>query len=149
MLGTLVGPGIQHDKRGKTALPDSETLTGMVNLANALKLKEGKGKGISFHVALCTVDDDGPAKVSAYNDFVNEKKGAAVCYEDVVMPVALGPGHILVHQSVAPCTRCRSGYKNWARQRRCTIVVSADEGYDQSGDNKVFIFAPTGLVFFG
>lgn len=83
------------------------------------------------------------------NQFVREKTGASVCYEDMILPLQVQQGHIIVHQSVAPCTRCRSGYKKWAENLGGTIVVSADEGYDRSGDNPVFIFTPTGLVFYG
>jgi hypothetical protein len=154
-LATLYGFGgdgtrVDHNKRGKTGLPAAETLSKMVGRADGLKLKDVKGKGISFHVAHCAIGGDGnPALTTLLNQFVNDKPGAAVCYEDVVLPRAAGPGHILVHQSMAPCTRCRAGYKEWARSRGCTIIVSADEGYDGSGDNKVFVFCPTGRVFFG
>ncbi|MDF5829184.1 hypothetical protein P4233_20275 [Pseudomonas aeruginosa] len=29
-----------------------------------------------------------------------------------------------------------------------TIVVSSDDGYDGAPDNTIFLFAPTGLVFY-
>jgi hypothetical protein len=149
-LQTLYGPNVDHNRRGKTGLPAAATLRNMVNQADGLRLDKGKGRGIKFHVAHCAVGGDGALTVTTkLNRFVREKPGSAVCYEDTILPIEIPEGHILVHQSVAPCLRCRSGYKAWAQERLCGVIVSADEGYDQSGDDKVFIFTPTGLVFFG
>lgn len=148
-LQTICGPTVDHNKRGKTNLPAATTLLAMVNQACKLSLISGLGSGIKFHVALCAVSNQGMTITSKLNKHQKEKTGSAVCYEDMVLPIEMTPGHILVHQSVAPCKRCRAGYKAWAQSRQCSIIVSADEGYDQSGDNKVFIFCPTGMVFVG
>ena len=149
-LQTLVGANVDHNKRGKSALPDAPILGNMVQKANSLKLKEGNGKGISFTVAEGTVNPDGSVNAAQkFKDFVNVKAGAGVCYEDSVLPLAIANGHVLVHQSVAPCKRCRAGYKAWAQQLNATIVVAADDGYDGAPVNSTFIFSPTGLVFFG
>ena len=61
---------------------------------------------------------------------------------------AVIPGNIIVRQSVAPCTRCRAGYRQLAQNGPRTIVVSSDDGYDGAPDNTIFLFAPTGLVFY-
>src|ERR1041385_5819973 len=145
-LNTLWGAGVQHDKRGKTELPAALTLGKMADKAQGLKVKESKGKGIGFSVVHCTIGNDGTTLncTEKFNKFVNQKSGAAVCYEDTFLPIEIPAGHILVRQTVAPCTRCRSGYRAWAQDRRCTIIVSADEEYDQSGKNPVFVFTPTG-----
>jgi hypothetical protein len=50
-LKTLIGVGVDHDKRGKTDLPNATALGNMVQAADKLKLKEGNGKGISFTIA--------------------------------------------------------------------------------------------------
>ena len=150
VLSTILGQDVEHNKRDKTNMPDSVILAQMVKLANNLKIKTQKGKGIAFNVATCTVGANNTAAAqSKYNEFVNQKPGASVCYEDTILPMNLQDGHILVHQSVAPCKRCRSGYSAWAHKRGCTIVVSADEGYDGCKDNSVFLFAPTKLVLYG
>jgi hypothetical protein len=150
-LKTLIGAGVDHDKRGKTDLPDALALGNMVDKAGKLKLTEGRGKGISFTIAEGTIAADNAVNAAQkYKEFVNWKQGAAVCYEDSFLPLTtIGPGHVLVHQSVAPCKRCRAGYKAWAKQLSATIVVSADEGYDGAPNDTTFIFAPTGLVFYG
>ncbi len=151
-LRTLIGPGVDSDKRGKTDLPNATALSNMVGAADGLKLKAGRGKGISFTVAEGTVNGDNSVNAAQkYKEFVNNKGGkAAVCYEDTFLPLAgIGDGHVLVHQSVAPCKRCRAGYRAWARQLSATIVVSADDGYDGAPANSTFIFTPTGLVFYG
>jgi hypothetical protein len=154
-LETIYGPDVDHNKRGKTGMPDAAILRNMVASADGLELKKvkknkGKGEGISFHVASCAVAPSGGLTITTkLNVLVDQKRGAAECYENRILPMQIQGGHVLVHQSVAPCLRCRAGYKAWAKQRGSTIVVSADVGYDGSGDNKVFICAPTGLVFFG
>jgi hypothetical protein len=151
-----------NNRRGKTALPAAGILTGLITAAKKLTLKEpprprnkgDKGKsveGISFHVALCTVGpEDALSVTTAFSQFVNWKEGATVCYENSFLPLELGGGHILVHQGLAPCTRCRAGYRKWAMQRRCTIIVDSDADYDSTGlDQPTFLFTPVGLVFFG
>lgn len=141
---------VDHNKRGKTGLPDADVLGEMVSKAWDLKLKKLTGDGMAFHVTHCVVAAKKPVLTSKLNVLKSEKGGAAVCFEDVTLPVALpADGDIVVHQSKAPCTRCRAAYKAWAKQRKCTIVVAADEGYDQSGPEPTFVFTPTGLVFFG
>jgi hypothetical protein len=150
VLQTLIGPKVDHNRRGKSGLPDAPILGNMVVKAGALKLKQGRGKGISFTVAEGTVNGDNTVNAAEkFKDFVNAKAGAAVCYEDSFLPLAFPNGHVLVHQSVAPCKRCRSGYRAWAQQRNSTIVVSSDDGYDGAPANSTFIFSPTGLVFIG
>jgi hypothetical protein len=150
-LKTLIGVDVDHNKRGKTDLPNATALGNMVRAADKLKLKEGSGKGISFTIAEGTIAADNSVNAAQkYKNFVNTKDGAGVCYEDSILPLGtIGPGHVLVHQSVAPCKRCRAGYKAWAKQLSATIVISADDGYDGAPDNTTFIFAPTGLVFYG
>lgn len=149
-LETIYGQGVDHNSRGKTGMPAAATLRQMANAARGLRLADGRGRGIAFHVAGLTVLNGVTGFTTAFNQFVRDKPGSAVCYEDTFLPLTgLAPGHVLVHQGVAPCTRCRTGYQAWAVQRGSTIVVSADEGYDRSGNNKLFLFTPTGLVFFG
>jgi hypothetical protein len=149
-LQTLIGPGVDHNRRGKSGLPAALILGRMIAKADGLKLKEGRGKGISFTVAQGTANpDDTVNAVEKFKDFVKNKAGAAVCFEDSILPLNFPDGHVLVHQSVAPCKRCRAGYRAWAQQRNSTIVVSSDEGYDGAPDNSTFIFSPTGLVFYG
>jgi hypothetical protein len=149
-LQSLVGVNVDHNRRGRSGLPDAIVLGNLVAKANGLKLKEGRGKGISFTVAEGTVNADNSVNAAQkFKDFVNTKGGAGVCYEDSFLPLAFPNGHVLVHQSVAPCKRCRAGYKAWAQQRNSTIVVSADDGYDGAPANRTFIFSPTGLVFYG
>ena len=150
-LQTLYGLGVNHDKRNKTGLPAAATLAAMVGGAEDLPIDDRGHRGIAFNVAHCTIANGGLNIQSVLNQRVRDKQGAAVCFEDVILPPNAMPnqGHILVHQSVAPCERCRAGYKQWARNRRCTIIVSADDGYDGAADDSVFVFCPTGLVFFG
>ena len=150
-LATICGPNVDHDKRDKTGMPDAAILSNMVASAQRLNLKGEKGRGQNFTVVSCVVANGGLNITPKLKVFVSfkEKKGAAECYEAKILPMEIQDGHVLVHQDVAPCKRCRAGYKAWAQQRISTIVVSADEGYDGSGDNKVFIFTPTGLIFFG
>jgi hypothetical protein len=150
-LKTLIGPNVDHDKRGKSGLPDASVLANMVTKAGGLKLKDGNGKGIAFTICEATVNNDNTVNAAQkYKDFVKQKGGAGVCYEDTILPlVVVANRHVIVHQSVAPCKRCRAGYKAWAVQLGSTIVVSADDGYDGAPKDSTFIFCPTGLVFYG
>ena len=155
-LKTLLGADVDHDKRGKSGLPEAAVLAKMVDKAGGLKLKAapdrrgGRSTGISFTVAEGTIDAQNNVNAAEkFKSFVSEKGGAGVCYEDTFLPLAVPNRHVLVHQSVAPCKRCRAGYKAWAQQLRSTIVVSADDGYDGAPGNSTFIFSPTGLVFYG
>ena len=153
-LNTICGGNVDHNKRDKTGMPDAAIVAKMVKKAQSLPLADGH-KGIAFTVARCAVDSNGGIATSDQSKqfiYMYDRRGSGVCVEDSVLPKEyknnpIGP--VLVHQSVAPCKRCRAGYKEWARQRVSTIVVSADENYDNCGANKVFIFTPTGLVFFG
>lgn len=145
----LVGGATDLDALG---LPDAPTLKSMVGRAEKLKLKESKHKGIAFHIENYAAS--GPASgrslapTTLYNEFVNVKKGAASCYENTVLPkiVDLSKDHVLVHQSMAPCTRCRAGYRAWAQKNKSTIVVSADDGYDKAKKDSVFLFSSSGNV---
>jgi hypothetical protein len=84
-----------------------------------------------------------------YKDIANKNKSASVCFEDEILPRKSEQGHtILVHQSLAPCRRCRTGYKTWAQTNVCTIVLSADDGYDGTPANAIFVFSPTGVVYY-
>lgn len=148
------------DKRGLTGLPDGDTMRALVAQANGLALtayKKPKGDksgrvpaGISFHVARLNRQGNLVNVASRFDEFVSRKPSARVCYEDTFLPVDMGgDGYVIVHQSLAPCTRCRAGYKAWAMERRSAIVVAADEGYDRSGNDRTFIFCPTGYVMYG
>jgi hypothetical protein len=149
-LQTLIGVNVDHDKRGKTGLPTAVALGNMVAKANSLKIKKVVGKGIAFTVAEGTIDKDAVNAKELYKEFLNEKRGASVCYEDTFLPLPNAiNGHVLVHQSMAPCKRCRAGYKAWAEKLSTTIIVAADAGYDGAPANSTFIFSPTGLVFYG
>ncbi|HFF2306585.1 TPA: hypothetical protein ACGBJA_004317, partial [Pseudomonas aeruginosa] len=111
----------------------------------------GVSDGISFHIAQYV---PGGASLTITSQFVGQKAGSAVCYENTLFNDALVGrinaivGNIIVRQSVAPCTRCRAGYRQLAQNGPRTIVVSSDDGYDGAPDNTIFLFAPTGLVFY-
>ncbi|MEE1721034.1 hypothetical protein RIM93_32925, partial [Pseudomonas aeruginosa] len=78
----------------------------------------------------------GGASLTITSQFVGQKAGSAVCYENTLFNDALVGrinaivGNIIVRQSVAPCTRCRAGYRQLAQNGPHTIVVSSDDGYD-------------------
>jgi hypothetical protein len=137
-------------------LPGGSTLAEMVNRATRLPLTGRLGKGLYIHVARYAVGREGWAVQTKRNEFVR-KSTARSCWEDRILPLAIDDGHILVHQSVAPCRRCRGGYRTWAKSRMCTIIVYGDKGYDQCEDDSVFIceddsvfiFSSTELVYFG
>ncbi len=139
-MATLVGPGVNHDRRGKTGMPNGTVLTKMMNAAEGLRLKPatrtqrgGIADGISFHIALYV---PGGSPLSITDVFVDHKTGAAVCYENTLFTDAMvaqisgAVSDIVICQSVAPCTRCRAGYSQLARNAERTIVISSDDGYD-------------------
>lgn len=158
-MATLVGPGVNHDRRGKTGMPNGTVLTKMMNAAEGLRLKPatrtrrgGIADGISFHIALYV---PGGSPLSITDVFVDHKTGAAVCYENTLFTDAMvaqisgAVSDIVIRQSVAPCTRCRAGYSQLARNAGRTIFISSDDGYDGAPpDDTVFLFSPTGLVFY-
>ncbi|MFN9527364.1 hypothetical protein OF113_12130 [Ectopseudomonas chengduensis] len=139
-MATLVGPGVNHDRRGKTGMPNGTVLTKMMNAAEGLRLKPatrtrrgGIADGISFHIALYV---PGGSPLSITDVFVDHKTGAAVCYENTLFTDAMvaqisgAVSDIVIRQSVAPCTRCRAGYSQLARNAGRTIFISSDDGYD-------------------
>lgn len=135
-------------------VPAHAYLSGLIEKAGKLKLKDPpqkKSKGIAFHIVQAVGDP--PSYSQRYNEFVGSKQGSSVCYENQILPheaqwTESEPGHLVIHQSVAPCTRCRAGYAAWTKKRHATIVVYADEGYDQAPANSVFIFTPAADVVY-
>lgn len=159
--GSLAADHAKRAPMWRSAIPDATSLSAMITAAQGLRLKDApaprfkkdKGKrvdGIAFHVARCNIGTGGALTVTTvHNEFEGRKSGASVCYENSFLPVEMGGvGHILVHQGVAPCTRCRAGYSAWAVQRRCVIVVDTDLEYDGSGNNATFLFLPSGMVLY-
>lgn len=131
---------------GMNGLPSQTVLASMLDKAQGLDLK-ATNSGMSFTYCRVAVVS-GAAQFQKATSIVDKfSKPAAICYEDRNFPVELDPGHILIRQNVAPCTRCRASFRGWAKQRNCTIIVAGDEGYDASADNTVFIFSPTGAVY--
>jgi hypothetical protein len=84
-----------------------------------------------------------------FKKLVSHKSGAAVCFENSFLPldVERSDGHLLIHQTLAPCLLCRGGYRAWAIQGARTIMVAFDEPYDNSLNGGAFIFSPTGDGF--
>jgi hypothetical protein len=140
---------------GKHNLPDITVLGEMCNYAKKLKVGSTKGRygetlsAIYFHVALYnTQGGTGSSRTTLFDELVSHKSGASVCFENSFLPLDVkGAGHLLVHQTLAPCLLCRAGYRAWAIQKACTIVVAFDEPYDNSLNNGAFIFSPTGDGF--
>lgn len=144
------------DGYGTTGTTARTTIFDMVKKAESLDLQDapsttrGRSTGISFHIAQYTGTTSKALKIKS--EFVNSKIGASSCYEntlftkDLILEIEGKNSDILIHQSVAPCTRCRSGYRSLAKDCLRTIVVSCDKGYDQTGDDAVFIFSPAGDV---
>lgn len=135
------------DKLGGTqGLPDQAVLGQLLAKAQGLGLPRVT-TGMSFTWGQAVVLN-GAVSVQNKTEIKDTgNKSAAICYEDRAFPVSPGDGHIVIRQSLAPCTRCRAAFRAWARQRGSTIIVSADKGYDAAADNTVFIFAPTGGVY--
>ena len=140
---------------GKHGLPDIKVLGEMCNYAKKLKVGSTKGRygeqlsAIYFHVALYnTQGGTGSSRSHLFDQLVSHKSGASVCFENSILPLPVNEdGHLLVHQTLAPCFLCRAGYRAWAIQKACTIVVAFDEPYDNSLNNGAFIFSPTGDGF--
>lgn len=145
-LADICGHSADQALLTRAALPAAATLRQLVNKAQDLKLQPTY-TGISFNIEHST------GQRLFYNRVLAKGNKAAVCYEDVIFfsKLELTPilgVDILIHQSLAPCERCRTGYKKWAQDNSCTIVLSADKGYDFLPDNLIFIFSRTGTVFY-
>ena len=152
-LSQLSGHSADAALLAAAGLPTAANLAKFLNKVQGLKLKETYS-GISFNIVSAWVRGNDVLTTELFKEVQKIKDGSAVCYEDAVFFKKLysTPADgttILVHQSLAPCERCRTGYKNWAKQRECTIIVSADGGYDKVPDNTLFFFTPTGDVFYG
>lgn len=131
---------------GMNGLPEQVVLSQLLNKAQGLGLTSVYS-GMSFTWARATVLNSQVSLDNQTEIVDTGNKSAAICYEDRAFPVSPGNGHLVIRQSLAPCTRCRAAFRAWARQRNSTIVVSADKGYDHAADNTVFIFAPTGAAY--
>jgi hypothetical protein len=145
---TIYGKRISKtDKLGGTqGLPEHAVLGKLLDKAQGLPLATAYN-GMAFTWCRGVVAN---GEVSFHNQDDRkdtQNKSAAICFEDRAFPLDLGDGHVLIRQSLAPCTRCRAAFRAWAKQRNSTIVVSADKGYDAAADNTVFIFAPTGAAY--
>lgn len=133
---------------GSQGLPDQPTLDALLSGAQGLALTSVY-TGMSFAWANATVHS-GTVTISKATSATSapHEKSASVCHEDNVFPVDPGSNlHMVIRQSMAPCSRCRASFQAWAKQRQSSIIVSADKGYDGSPDDTVFIFAPTGAVY--
>lgn len=143
--------GLQADaaRLTRAGLPAAATLARMVAKVQSLKLRPTY-KGIAFHIVTCAENRNGLETVQLDNTVVAGKPGARVCFEDKLLPLQSARGvTILVHQGLVPCERCRTGYKAWAQERQCAIILFADEGYDQIPGNTLFVFTRAGDVFYG
>jgi len=145
----LYGSNADPVRLWRAALPPAANLALMAAKAQGLKLKAVTSSGMAFHIVTCGITRGVLSTFQVSNEVVSAKQGARECYEDRLLPINTTVGHILVHQSLTPCERCRTGYSKWAQDRECTIVVSADGGYDQIPDNPIFFFSPNGTVFYG
>lgn len=166
--GTIAGKKIDLKTLNQDGIAKRADVTGMVDhavlqqmMAAASKLKlpkattdrKGKDKdGIAFHIARFNFSNEGgAASHTEKSEYVDYKAGPAVCYENTILPLDnVANGHLIIHQGLAPCTRCRAGYRKWAMERNCMIVVQADENYDRTGVGQpTFIFSATGRVLYG
>ena len=149
---------VDHNKRGKTGMPVGNVLVDMMTKADNLGLEAtpkttryGLADGIAFHIAQYV---PGGKALTIKSKFVGEKRGSAVCFENALYDDTLIAqingiqGNIIIHQGMAPCKRCRAGYKKLAQNGMRTIVISSDTGYDNAPKDTVFLFSPTGLVFY-
>ena len=136
-------------------LPDINVLTDIVNRCQDLKIGQAVGKydeplGIRFHIvrySALTVSGP-PSCTPLFNKHVKNKGSSGVCFENTFLPLDVeADGHLLIHQSLAPCLLCSQAYRAWARARNCTIVVAFDKGYDGSASFGVYIFSSTGRRF--
>lgn len=105
-------------------------------------------KGIDFHVAIFTVKSNSCKTV--WHEPVTFKRGAAVCFENTIFPLTcvVSGGHLLIHQTKCPCTRCRTAFSAWARQLNCIIIVAFDDRYDDLPPDGILIFLPTGEIYY-
>jgi hypothetical protein len=146
--GTAVTGNVATTLGGQNGLPGATALGLLIKGAQKIKLKDMK-KGMAFSWKLAAVAKDELA-VSKTGDFdQTDKPGSSGCFENFVWPRDFSGENtraLMIRQNVAPCARCRTGYKEWAKRDGLTIVVSSDEGYDKTADNAVFIFGPQGSV---
>jgi hypothetical protein len=146
---TLYGKRISSANKlgGLQGLPEKDVFAKMLNLAQTLDL-DSVQSGMSFSWARALVDDGEVSLHNAGKKKDAENKPAAICYEDRLLPKDFDTGgHVLMRQSMAPCLRCRAGFRAWAKQRNSAIIVSAVEGNDTAPRDSVFIFAPTGATY--
>jgi hypothetical protein len=106
--------------------------------------------GIAFRVGVAARSRGQTTLVDQVNQYVGGAKDPRLCFEDKVLPVEdAPPGFLVVHQSLVPCERCRSGYRQWAQQRAQGIIVAGDDGYDSTEENTVFLFTACEVIFYG
>ena len=151
-LSQLSGHSADAALLAAAGLPTAANLARFLNKVQGLKLKETYS-GISFNIVSAWVRGNDVLTTELFKEVQKIKDGSAVCYEDAVFFKKLysTPADgttILVHQSLAPCERCRGGYKQWAKNLGSTIVISADKGYDGSSGNPIFVFSGTGAVYY-
>ena len=147
-IAEFCGHAADQARLTNAQLPAAATLAKFVDKAQRLKLK-ATNAGISFNIVNGLMNGNDVVTKELYNKAVTQRKSAAVCYEDAILPQDSDRGrNILVHQSLTPCKRCRTGYKTWAQNNACTIVLSADDGYDGTPANPIFVFSPSGSVFY-
>ena len=151
-LAQLCGPTPDPALITRAGLPAAATLAKFVDKAQGLKLDDTYS-GIAFHIVIGSMNRSDVTTTRLFKGVENTRKSAAVCFEDAVFfsrAAGSHPAgtHILVHQSLAPCERCRGGYKVWAQNNLGTIVLSADKAYDGSSGNPIFIFSPSGTVYY-
>ena len=151
-LSQLSGHSADAALLAAAGLPNAANLAKFLNKVQGLKLKETYS-GIAFHIVIGSMNRSDVTTTRLFKGVENTRKSAAVCFEDAVFfsrAAGSHPAgtHILVHQSLAPCERCRGGYKVWAQNNLGTIVLSADKAYDGSSGNPIFIFSPSGTVYY-
>jgi hypothetical protein len=143
VAGTQVNQATVGTLGGTLGYPAQAVLNELINKAQNLKLGKSKG-GMEFKWARAVAQGNTVTLSDKDGIETKSKNSAAKCHEDDVFPINPGAGHIVIHQSKVPCERCRGSFLGWAAQRPCTIVVRAEEKYDQIPAGAIFLFSPTG-----
>jgi len=129
-------------------LPDAEQLEAMVASARGLRVPYLTGQqGMAINVSNYDPIAQNPVKQIFKDNDV--RKIGVQCYENSILPLSDAPqaGIMLIHQTLAPCRSCRTGYKAWAKRLSSTIVVAFDQAHDGLAANHTAIFSPIGGVF--
>ncbi|EBP4342179.1 hypothetical protein UK30_10020 [Salmonella enterica] len=128
-------------------------LNAIIKNANKLKSNLPRGGRFAISVGSCFATGEGLQTHKDHGVYCD--KLASVCYESQLFTAEFvaeinRENPLVIHQSLAPCERCRCSYSQLAKQQKRTIIVLSDSSTDGAATVRakpVYLIFGNGLIY--